>query len=126
MSKKQKSLGAVIRAALVRELIKMQDNEMYGVTHPKLINNWDGEALASWVAPGVIALLEGGTISRSDRAAQRIIKVCKDESQRRLRDYDRHVAAAQWNELRGLARFVDNAAPKKRARLSDAKHGVVI
>lgn len=55
MSKKQKSLEAVIRAALARELTKMQDNEMYGVTHPKLINNWDGEALASWVAPGVIA-----------------------------------------------------------------------
>lgn len=32
----------------------------------------------------------------------------------------------QWNELRGLARFVDNAAPKKRTRLSDVKHGVVI
>lgn len=43
---------------------------------------------------GVAALLEGGTITRSDRMAQRIIQMCKDEGQRRLRDYDKHVAAA--------------------------------
>lgn len=42
---------------------------------------------------GVIALLEGGTIS-SDRhvAVQRIIKICKTESARCLVRYDRTVA----------------------------------
>lgn len=45
---------------------------------------------------GVIALLEGGTIS-SDRyrTQQRIIKLCKDESAKCLRDYDRAVYEAQ-------------------------------
>lgn len=43
---------------------------------------------------GVVALLEGGTITRSDRTAQRIIQICRDEGQRRLRDYDKYVAAA--------------------------------
>lgn len=38
---------------------------------------------------GVIALLEGGTIStESDSAAQRIMKICQMQSAKRLRDYD--------------------------------------
>lgn len=52
---------------------------------------------------GVIALLEGGTIhSPSYRAQERIIRICKDEGQRRIADYDRHVArAAQRSGRRG-------------------------
>ena len=53
--KKKATLDDVIRRALDRELTKMQDNEIYGVENPPLVNNWGGEALASWIAPGVIA-----------------------------------------------------------------------
>lgn len=47
--KKPKTLEAVIRAALARELTKMQENS--GHFH----DGWTGAALASWIAPGVIA-----------------------------------------------------------------------
>ena len=53
--KNPKTLEAVIRAALARELTKMQDSEIYGADRPRRINDWGGEVLASWVAPGVIA-----------------------------------------------------------------------
>jgi hypothetical protein len=44
---------------------------------------------------GVVALLEGGTIhAPSHKAANRIIKICKAESAKRLAEYDRLVAKA--------------------------------
>lgn len=48
--KNPKTLEAVIRAALSRELTKMQQADT-GHLH----DGWTGHALASWVAPGVIA-----------------------------------------------------------------------
>jgi hypothetical protein len=42
---------------------------------------------------GVIALLEGGTISAARAAAvERITRICKSEAQRCLNDYDRLTA----------------------------------
>jgi hypothetical protein len=51
---KKRTIDDVIRRALDRELTKMQDDQIYGGERPAKINDWDGEALASWVAPGVI------------------------------------------------------------------------
>jgi hypothetical protein len=47
---------------------------------------------------GVIAILEGGTITDSDQHAQRIIAICKTASQRCLVRMDRAVAAALAHE----------------------------
>jgi hypothetical protein len=43
----------------------------------------------------VISTLENGHLhAPSDAAAGRIIKICKSEAEKRLRDYDRYVAKA--------------------------------
>lgn len=50
---KTKPLSAVIRTALDRECIKMEE-EYTGL----IGNQWKGTALASWLAPGVIRSVE--------------------------------------------------------------------
>ena len=47
--KNPKTLEAIIRSALARELAKMEENGGH------IDDGWTGVALASWVAPGVIA-----------------------------------------------------------------------
>lgn len=44
----------------------------------------------------VVSILEGGHLylPTSRRAANKVIRICKDEQQKRLRDYDRAVSAA--------------------------------
>lgn len=51
---RKRKIDDVIRRALKSELEKMQDNNIYTLTHPPKINDWSGAALASWIAPGVI------------------------------------------------------------------------
>lgn len=47
--KKPETIQAVIRRALSRELTKMQEEGT-----PHIDAGWTGDALASWIAPGVI------------------------------------------------------------------------
>lgn len=42
----------------------------------------------------IVAILEGGTISGSNTASARIIKICQAEQQRQLKLMDKAVAAA--------------------------------
>lgn len=42
----------------------------------------------------LIAILEGGCVSHSNRSRDRIIAIAKQETHRQLRIYDKHVAAA--------------------------------
>ena len=51
--KNPKTLEAVIRSALSRELTKMQQADT-----GRLHDGWSGHALASWVAPGVITFVK--------------------------------------------------------------------
>ena len=50
----------------------------------------------------VIGALENGTIrgSSAQKAADRIIRMCKDQSQRELEIYDKHMAAIErgWEQ----------------------------
>ncbi len=44
----------------------------------------------------VISIMEGGHLhAPSYKAAERIIKICRAEGEKRLRDYDRHKVKAQ-------------------------------
>jgi len=67
---KHEALRVVIRKALARGLTKMQDDAIYAVGKPQHINNWAGDALASWIAPGVIASVERH-LSRSKPLARK-------------------------------------------------------
>jgi hypothetical protein len=52
-AKNRNALREVIRKACARELIKMQE-EVSGHLH----DGWSGDALASWIAPGIIRSVE--------------------------------------------------------------------
>lgn len=56
--KKKERIAKAIERATARELIKLQDNNLYGEHNPALINNWKGNALASWITPGIIRAAE--------------------------------------------------------------------
>lgn len=50
---------------------------------------------------GIVAILEGGTISGGSAAAAKIIKICKAEQQRQLRIMDRAVAETNRPTAKG-------------------------
>ncbi len=51
-SKKPPTLRSVIRLAAERELEKMVDSDS------SKVNDWNPDALASWITPGIIAAVE--------------------------------------------------------------------